>query len=64
MTAHAEPQAVAADPGKEPVGRGVNPADWWIIGLLLAFFTLNFADKAAIGLAAPDLKRDLGVLPC
>ncbi|WP_081620636.1 MFS transporter [Nocardiopsis potens] len=32
-----------------------------IVGLLLAFFTLNFADKAAIGLAAPDIKHDLGL---
>ncbi|WP_425838639.1 MFS transporter [Streptomyces fractus] len=47
------------------VGKGgwphVSARDWWIIGLLLAFFTLNFADKAAIGLAAHDIKRDLGL---
>ncbi|RFC70795.1 MFS transporter [Streptomyces sp. AcE210] len=39
----------------------MSPKDWWIIGLLLAFFTLNFADKAAIGLAAPDIEHDLGL---
>ncbi|MFD8569776.1 MFS transporter [Streptomyces sp. NPDC057694] len=61
MTAHAAPQAMAADRKEPGPGRGVTPADRWIIGLLLAFFTLNFADKAAIGLAAPDLEKDLGL---
>ncbi|MFJ8955556.1 MULTISPECIES: MFS transporter [unclassified Streptomyces] len=61
MTAHAASQA-AAGTAKEPgFRRGVSSTDWWIIGLLLAFFTLNFADKAAIGLAAPDLEKDLGL---
>ncbi|MFI5659031.1 MFS transporter [Streptomyces sp. NPDC051684] len=61
MTAHAASQA-AAGPAKAPgVRRGVSSRDWWIIGLLLAFFTLNFADKAAVGLAAPDLEKDLGL---
>ncbi|MGD6742581.1 MFS transporter [Streptomyces sp. BH106] len=63
MTAHAASQAAAgAGTAKAPgFRRGVSSADWWIIGLLLAFFTLNFADKAAIGLAAPDLEKDLGL---
>lgn len=63
MTAHAASQAAAgAGTAKSPgFRRGVSSADWWIIGLLLAFFTLNFADKAAIGLAAPDLEKDLGL---
>ncbi|MFD5385343.1 MFS transporter [Streptomyces sp. NPDC127074] len=68
MTAHAEPQPTAetetgVQPGSRGPGsrRGVSPQDWWIIGLLLAFFTLNFADKASMGLAAPDLEKDLGL---
>ncbi|MGC4946773.1 MFS transporter [Streptomyces sp. DT224] len=61
MTAQAVPQARDAARTQPGTGRGVTPADWWVIGLLLAFFTLNFADKAAIGLAAPDLERDLGL---
>ncbi|WP_338701590.1 MFS transporter [Streptomyces sp. Q6] len=63
MTAHAAPQATAGTGTAQESGpgRGVTPRDWWIIGLLLAFFTLNFADKAAIGLAAPDLEKDLGL---
>ncbi|MFZ3567523.1 MFS transporter [Streptomyces sp. BH097] len=63
MTAHAASQAAAgAGTAKAPgFRRGVSSTDWWIIGLLLAFFTLNFADKAAIGLAAPDLEKDLGL---
>ncbi|MGW2342930.1 MFS transporter [Streptomyces sp. NPDC001661] len=63
MTAHAASQAAAgAGTAKTPgLRRGVSSRDWWIIGLLLAFFTLNFADKAAIGLAAPDLEKDLGL---
>ncbi|MHC5260755.1 MFS transporter [Streptomyces sp. UC4497] len=63
MTAHAASQAAAGAGTARTPGfrRGVSSADWWIIGLLLAFFTLNFADKAAIGLAAPDLEKDLGL---
>lgn len=35
--------------------------NWMIVLLLLVFFTLNFADKAAIGLAAPQITEDLGL---
>lgn len=35
--------------------------NWRIVLLLLVFFTLNFADKAAIGLAAPQISEDLGL---
>ncbi|WP_306318278.1 MULTISPECIES: MFS transporter [unclassified Streptomyces] len=68
MTAHAASQAAAGTGTGDGDGDGaanakakVSAKDWWIIGLLLAFFTLNFADKAAIGLAAPDLEKDLGL---
>ncbi|MFZ3560478.1 MFS transporter [Streptomyces sp. BH055] len=61
MTAHAASQAAAGTAKAPGPRRGVSSTDWWIIGLLLAFFTLNFADKAAIGLAAPDLEKDLGL---
>lgn len=54
------------DVGRRPVTTGLAAAadsrrSWMIVGLLLAFFTLNFADKAAIGLAATDIKADLGM---
>ncbi|MFI5662467.1 MFS transporter [Streptomyces sp. NPDC051684] len=61
---------MSADTAKHPsaeqdttgrIRKGVPARDWWIIGLLLAFFTLNFADKAAIGIAAPDIEADLGL---
>ncbi|MFW5419941.1 MFS transporter [Nocardiopsis sp. CNT-189] len=57
----------AGDAGADAEGAAEKPdrrlgrRSWLVIGLLLAFFTLNFADKAAIGLAAPDIKRDLGL---
>ncbi|MDK8433420.1 MULTISPECIES: MFS transporter [unclassified Brevibacterium] len=43
--------------------RGVNPTkrDWVIVGLLLVFFTLNFADKASIGFSASQIKADLAI---
>ncbi|MBN9733817.1 MULTISPECIES: MFS transporter [unclassified Pseudonocardia] len=34
---------------------------WAVVGLLLVFFTLNFADKSAIGLAAVPIRQDLGL---
>ena len=34
---------------------------WGVIVLLFVFFTLNFADKAAIGLAAEPIRHDLGL---
>ena len=61
MTAHAASQATAGAQTRAEARRRVSPKDWWIIGLLLAFFTLNFADKAAIGLAAPDIEQELGL---
>ncbi|MFJ8825448.1 MFS transporter [Streptomyces sp. NPDC102467] len=63
MTAHAASQATAVTGEWSGPRRGVSAKDRWIIGLLLAFFTLNFADKATIGLAAPDLESDLGLSP-
>ncbi|WP_435199910.1 MFS transporter [Janibacter sp. GS2] len=40
---------------------GTSARSWAIVALLLVFFTLNFADKAAIGLAAGEIKEDLGL---
>ncbi|MEU6265703.1 MFS transporter [Saccharopolyspora shandongensis] len=34
---------------------------WGVVILLFAFFTLNFADKAAVGLAAQQIRHDLGL---
>lgn len=34
---------------------------WGIVILLFVFFTLNFADKAAVGLASQQIRRDLGL---
>ncbi|MEU6663384.1 MFS transporter [Streptomyces sp. NPDC046821] len=34
---------------------------WGVVILLFVFFTLNFADKAAVGLAAQQIRRDLGL---
>lgn len=61
VSAHTAQEATAGAGQERGPGRTVSPRDWWVIGLLLAFFTLNFADKAAIGLAAPDVERELGL---
>ncbi|MDI2028220.1 MFS transporter [Saccharopolyspora sp. TS4A08] len=34
---------------------------WGVVVLLFAFFTLNFADKAAVGLASQQIRHDLGL---
>ncbi|NLU68805.1 MFS transporter [Streptomyces sp. HNM0574] len=34
---------------------------WGVVVLLFVFFTLNFADKAAVGLAAPQIREELGL---
>lgn len=34
---------------------------WGVVILLFAFFTLNFADKAAVGLASQQIRHDLGL---
>jgi|GEM_PF-3858058 len=36
-----------------------SPYDWGLVGLLFLLFTLNFADKAAIGLAESRIRTDL-----
>ncbi|PBC53497.1 MFS transporter [Rhodococcus sp. ACPA1] len=44
--------------------RRLRPASrraWGIVVLLFLFFTLNFADKAAIGLASHQIRDDLGI---
>lgn len=41
--------------------RSADPKAWGIVILLFLFFTLNFADKAAIGLGAHQIRTDLGL---
>lgn len=61
MSARTAPQATPESHVTGETRAGVPARDWWIIGLLLAFFTLNFADKAVIGVAAPDIETELGL---
>ncbi|WP_405911905.1 MFS transporter [Streptomyces sp. NBC_00963] len=61
MSANTAPRAIPEQDLTRNTRAGVPARDWLIIGLLLAFFTLNFADKAAIGVAAPDIEADLGL---
>ena len=48
------------DTGHRPPHRASRRA-WGIVVLLFLFFTLNFADKAAIGLASHQIRDDLGI---
>lgn len=46
--------------GKQP-SPPVNRRAWGVVVLLFLFFTLNFADKAAIGLGSHQIREDLGL---
>ncbi|MDH6287740.1 MFS transporter [Rhodococcus opacus] len=48
------------DTGHRPPGQASRRA-WGIVVLLFLFFTLNFADKAAIGLGSQQIRGDLGL---
>ncbi|MDI3406906.1 MFS transporter [Streptomyces cavernicola] len=50
-----------ATPPASPVPVRPDRRAWGIVILLFVFFTLNFADKAAVGLASPQIRRDLGL---
>lgn len=48
------------DAGVRPQRRA-SQRSWGIVVLLFLFFTLNFADKAAIGLGSQQIRADLGL---
>lgn len=50
------------DTGHRPPRQASRRA-WGIVVLLFLFFTLNFADKAAIGLGSQQIRADLGLTP-
>ncbi|MFF7331754.1 MFS transporter [Streptomyces sp. NPDC008150] len=54
-------RAAQADPagpqGAAPAGRGAWTTTW----LLLAFMLVNFADKAVLGLAGPEIMKEFGL---
>ncbi|MFY1675726.1 MULTISPECIES: MFS transporter [unclassified Streptomyces] len=57
MSATRGPAPAARPPG----GRSTRAGAWATTWLLLAFMVVNFADKAVLGLAGPEIMRDLGL---
>ncbi|SED01462.1 MFS transporter [Rhodococcus koreensis] len=53
-------QSRERDIGQRPKG-AVDRRAWGIVLFLFLFFTLNFADKAAVGLASKPIRDDLGL---
>lgn len=51
--------AVPAGPPKEP--GGTRRRAWIVTALLVVFMMINFADKSVLGLAAEEIRRDLGL---
>ncbi|MFC0448886.1 MFS transporter [Rhodococcus jostii] len=51
----------SSEAGQRPSHRPVNRGAWGVVVLLFLFFTLNFADKAAIGLGSHQIREDLGL---
>ncbi|MGW6462044.1 MFS transporter, partial [Streptomyces sp. NPDC055078] len=57
------PSTNAATKPRADRARGARPdrRAWGVVILLFVFYTLNFADKAAIGIAAGPIREDLGL---
>ncbi len=51
--------AVPAGPPEEP--RRTRPRAWVVTALLVIFMMINFADKSVLGLAAEEIRQDLGL---
>ncbi|MFB7512738.1 MFS transporter [Streptomyces sp. NPDC056144] len=57
----------APDTSVPPLARAVRPASrpgvraWVVTGMLVVFMMINFADKAVFGLAADEIRSDLGL---
>ncbi|MEU7011058.1 MFS transporter [Streptomyces sp. NPDC046332] len=57
----------AADTTSRPLGdptsadRGTRSRAWTVTGLLVVFMMINFADKSVLGLAADEIRADLGL---
>ncbi|MQP33257.1 MFS transporter [Rhodococcus erythropolis] len=56
VTTETQPGDVGVRPQRQ-----ANRRAWGIVVLLFLFFTLNFADKAAIGLGSQQIRADLGL---
>ncbi|MDI3389525.1 MFS transporter [Streptomyces sp. B-S-A8] len=44
-----------------PAGRGVGARAWTVTALLVVFMMVNFADKSVLGLAAEQIRTDMGL---
>ncbi|WP_235916066.1 MFS transporter [Antrihabitans cavernicola] len=47
--------------GAPPVRRRTDKRAWGVVVFMFLFFTLNFADKAAVGLSAHQIRDELGL---
>ncbi|MFD4370893.1 MFS transporter [Streptomyces sp. NPDC058486] len=61
MTAADTTPARKPVPGRSAAGDGPGARAWIVTGLLVVFMMVNFADKAVLGLAADEIRADLGL---
>ncbi len=48
-------------PPEPPEQQKVEPYAWYLLGVLVLVYVLNFIDRQLLTILAPDLKRDLGI---
>ena len=54
-------ETLAAGPKESATRRTIKNLRWWILGWALAAGIINYMDRSAISIAAPQLIKDFGM---
>ncbi|MEO0032483.1 MAG: hypothetical protein RIS94_2241 [Pseudomonadota bacterium] len=52
---------MAGEPEATPDERGATPYSWYVLGVLVLVYMLNFIDRQLLTILAADIKRDRGI---